>query len=285
MPGSAPAGSTNIGVSCTDTSAVTTTTLCYYEGPTGAFPRGRIIWAGTLGPDNGATGPANADDEIAIVFNLNVNPGITSVRNVAVIDSDLNGDGDTADPGEQQVAEASAKWRASPVHLPSTGFEPNVVTDLSYTLRETYIQTGGITIEIPSLKIKIPIVGVPLKNGVWNVAWLGNQAGWLEGSAFPSWNGNSVLTSHVYLSNGLPGPFINLSRLKFGDIVIVRAFGQKYVFEVQTNTLVEANDVSVFKHEQKPWVTLLTCKSYDEKTNTYRKRVVVRAVLVTVKWE
>jgi len=54
---------------------------------------------------------------------------------------------------------------------------------------------------------------------------------------------------------------------------------------VQTNTLVEANDASVFKHEQKPWLTLLTCKEYDEKTNTYRKRVVVRAVLVTVEWE
>src|SRR6185436_10536065 len=60
VPSGAPAGSTNIGVSCTDTSAVTTTTLCYYEGPTGSFPRGRIIWAGTLGPDNGATGPATA---------------------------------------------------------------------------------------------------------------------------------------------------------------------------------------------------------------------------------
>jgi LPXTG-site transpeptidase (sortase) family protein len=285
VPGSAPAGSTNIGVSCTDTSAVTITTLCYYEGPTGAFPRGRIIWAGTLGPDNGATGPANADDEITIVFNLNVNAGITIVQNRAVIDADLNNDGDLTDPGEQQVAVASATWRASPVHLPSTGFAPNVVTDLRYAPRETYIQTGGITIEIPSLKINIPIVGVPLKNGVWNVAWLGKQAGWLEGSAFPSWNGNSVLTSHVYLSNGLPGPFVNLSKLKFGDMVIVHAFGQKYVFEVQTNTLVEANDASVFKHEQKPWLTLLTCKEYDEKTNTYRKRVVVRAVLVTVEWE
>jgi len=285
VPAGAPAGSTNIGVSCTDTSAVTTTTLCYYEGPTGAFPRGRIVWAGTLGPDNGATGPANADDELTIVFNLNVNAGITSVRNEAAIDADLNGDGDTTDPGEQQVATTSATWRASPVQLPDTGFAPDVITDLRNTPRETYIQTGGIMVEIPSLKINIPVVGVPLKNRVWNVAWLGAQAGWLEGSAFPSWNGNSVLTSHVYLSNGLPGPFVNLSKLKFGDIVIVHAFGQKYVFEVQTNTSVEANDASVFKHEKKPWLTLVTCKEYDETTNTYRKRAVVRAVLMAVEWE
>ena len=94
-----------------------------------------------------------------------------------------------------------------------------------------------------------------------------------------------MLTSHVYLSNGLPGPFVNLSKLKFGDAVIIHAFGQKYVFEVQTNTLVEANDPSVLKHEEKPWLTLLTCKEYDERMNAYRKRVVVRAVLLKVEWE
>ena len=97
-------------------------------------------------------------------------------------------------------------------------------------------------LEIPRLGINIPIVGVPLKNGIWDTAWLGKQAGWLEGSAFPSWNGNSVLTSHVYLSNGLPGPFVYLSKLKFGDKVIVHAFGQKYIFEVQTNGSRATND-------------------------------------------
>ena len=42
------------------------------------------------------------------------------------------------------------------------------------------------------------------------------------------------------------------------------------------------NDMSVFRHEEKPWLTLLTCKEYDEKTNSYRSRLVVRAVLLRV---
>ena len=147
-----------------------------------------------------------------------------------------------------------------------------------------YISTD-LMLEIPSLRIEIPFVRVPKKNGTWNVAWLGNQAGWLEGSAFPSWNGNSVLTSHVYLSNGLPGPFVNLSKLRYGDSIIVHAYGQKYTFVVQTNTVVEPTDRSVMKHEEKPWLTLVTCKDYDEKTNSYLKRVVVRAALVSVEWE
>ncbi len=64
--------------------------------------------------------------------------------------------------------------------------------------------------------------------------------------------------------------------------MIVRAFGQKYIFEVRTNAVVDPDDTSALKHEEKPWLTLVTCKDYDEKTSTYRKRVVVRAVLVSV---
>ena len=283
VPSSAPPGSTDTGVSCTDSSAITITTLCYYEGPTVAFPRGRIIWAGTLGPDNGATRPANADHEITITFNVNVAEGTNSVRNTATIDSDLNGDGDPVDPGEIQVATTTISWRRSvSKRLPSTGFAPNVITNVNNFPRETYLQTGDITIEIPSLKINIPIVGVPLRDGEWNVTWLGKQAGWLQGSAFPSWNGNSVITSHVYLASGLPGPFVNLINLRFGEKVIIHAYGEKYVFEVRSNEIVEPNDASVFKHEERAWLTLVTCRDYDEKKNAYRKRVVVRAVLINV---
>jgi LPXTG-site transpeptidase (sortase) family protein len=165
---------------------------------------------------------------------------------------------------------------------PATGFAPNVATDLRNAPKEVYAQTGGVTVEIPSLGINIPIVGVPLKNGGWNVSWLGNQAGWLEGSAFPSWSGNSVLTGHVYGSNGLPGPFVNLNKLKYGDRIIIHAYGAKYTYEVRVNTVVEPNDASIFRHEEKAWLTLVTCKEYDAKTDTYRRRVVVRAVLVGV---
>ena len=166
--------------------------------------------------------------------------------------------------------------------LPATGFAPGVVTDLSHVPHETYLATGEITLEIPDLGVHLPVVGVPKKDGTWNVSWLGNQAGWLEGSAFPSWNGNSVLTGHVYLASGLPGPFVSLDKLKYSDRIIIHAYGQKYIFAVQTNTLVDPKDTSVIKHDEKSWLTLITCKDYDEKTGTYRKRVVVRAVLVSI---
>jgi len=40
---------------------------------------------------------------------------------------------------------------------------------------------------------------------------------------------------------------------------------------------------AMLKHEELPWVTLVTCRGYDEASNSYRYRVLVRAVLVEVK--
>ena len=175
--------------------------------------------------------------------------------------------------------------KSKPGPLPATGFAPQVVTDLSHTPYVNYTATGDITLEIPSLGVTLPIVGVPLQNGAWNVAWLSKQVGWLQGTAFPSWSGNSVLTGHVYDANGLPGPFVNLNKLKYGDTIIIHVYGQRYIFEVSTNLVVVPKDTSILRHEEKSVLTLVTCKEYDEKTNTYKKRVAVRAVLMKVEWD
>jgi LPXTG-site transpeptidase (sortase) family protein len=264
------------------------TTNCYYEGPTGPYPLGRIVWEGTLGPDFGVTDPAVAVNDITITFSVTVASGINSVLNVATIDADLNGDGDVTDNGEQNVAQASAVWKRVieppklPPALPATGFAPGRVTDIGNAPAGAYDASGDLRLVIPSLRVNIPIVGVPLDEGGWDVTWLWSQAGWLEGSAYPTLSGNSALTAHVYDANGLPGPFVNLGSLKWGDRIIVFVNGQQYVYEVRSNVQVQPNNMNVLKHEEKAWLTLVTCKQYDEASNTYKKRVVVRAVLVNV---
>lgn len=206
-------------------------------------------------------------------------PGDPGQQNSNVFSTER--DYDPGDPVNVYGTSDTLVLRAIAGAIPDTGFAPNVKTDLSDVPFETYnALAGNIWFEIPSLGVKMTVVGVPYRNQAWNVAWLGSQAGWLEGSAFPTWDGNSVITGHVYLSNGLPGPFVNLSKLKYGDTIIVHANGQKYTYEIRTNKVVSPTDPSVFKHEDLSWLTLITCKEYDEKTNSYRKRVVVRAVLV-----
>jgi sortase (surface protein transpeptidase) len=38
----------------------------------------------------------------------------------------------------------------------------------------------------------------------------------------------------------------------------------------------------VLKHEEDSWLTLITCKTYNEATNKYSSRIAVRATLVNV---
>jgi LPXTG-site transpeptidase (sortase) family protein len=233
----------------------------------------------TLGGDLGVT------DVVTITIVTTVNSlGNPPINNTASLTTTSLSDVPANNAATFTMTVTSAR-PGSRTTLPATGFAPNVATILGTQPADLRYVATDVVLEIPSLGIKIPVVGVPKKNGIWNVIWLGNQAGWLEGSAFPSWNGNSVLTGHVYLSNGLPGPFISVSKLKYGDTIVIHAYGQKYTFAVQTNAVVEPTDATVMKHEERPWLTLVTCKEYDQKTNTYKKRVVVRAVLIDVEDE
>jgi LPXTG-site transpeptidase (sortase) family protein len=169
--------------------------------------------------------------------------------------------------------------------LPGTGFAPQHVTVLSAQPAEkAYADLGNLWLEIPRLGVQMPILGVPQTAGKWDVSWLGKNAGWLNGTAFPTWAGNSVLTGHVYDAYGNPGPFVHLNWLWWGDKVIVHAWGAQYVYEVRQVMQVQPNDkAAMMKHEELPWVTLVTCRGYDEASNSYKYRVLVRAVLVEVK--
>ena len=131
--------------------------------------------------------------------------------------------------------------------------------------------------------MKLSIVGTPLgDDGEWDLTWLANQAGYLDGTAYPTHAGNSVITGHVYMADGSPGPFVNLHTLQYGDQIIVHLNGQSYIFEVRSDKVTSPDDNSGFKHEIYPWLTLITCKDYNASTNTYAHRVVVRAVLMKI---
>jgi LPXTG-site transpeptidase (sortase) family protein len=149
----------------------------------------------------------------------------------------------------------------------------------------TYTELGDLWLEIPALGVRRAITGVPRQAGGWDVTWLGNLAGYLEGTAFPTWIGNSVITGHVVVASGLPGPFARLGQLSFGDSVIVHAWGEQYRYEVRQMSVLSPNDPSIFRHEERAWLTLLTCQDFDPTSETYRTRQVVRAVLMEIDGE
>ncbi len=167
--------------------------------------------------------------------------------------------------------------------LPDTGFAPNKVTLLP---RQSvpYAALGDLWLEIPKLGVQMPIVGVSQENGNWDVSWLGNKAGWLQGTAFPTLSGNSVITGHVWNADNKAGPFVSLNILWYGDRIIVHAWGQEYIYEVRSVMQVRPDTVTAaFQHRDTSWLTLTTCRSYDEVKGTYRYRVLVQAELVEIK--
>ncbi len=189
-------------------------------------------------------------------------------------------------PSSQDVNDyvsTGAATLTAPKKLPKTGFAPGVQTILPVQPPDkAYDPMDDMWLEIPALKLKMPIIGVPASADGWDLTWLSNQAGYLEGTTYPTHVGTTALTGHVYLADGTPGPFLHLGDLKWGDQVILHAYGQEYVYEVRTNQVVLPTDMSVFKNDGYTWLTLLTCKEYIPSLNSYDYRIAVRAVLIKV---
>ena len=173
----------------------------------------------------------------------------------------------------------------TPETLPATGFRHDQMTQLpAQPAAKAYADTA-LTLVIPKLGVDMPIVGVPAAADGWDVTWLGDAAGWLEGSAFPTWAGNTILTAHVWDAYNRPGPFADLKTLRYGDIIEIHAWGQVYVYEVRESKLLGANASarSLFRHEETDVLTLLTCEGYNPLGGEYLFRRAVKAVLVNVK--
>lgn len=162
--------------------------------------------------------------------------------------------------------------------LPATGFAPGKVTALpEQKEKNRYSNKEELSLAIPKIGVNVPIVGIPATDDGWDVTWLSNQAGYLEGTAFPSYPGNSVLAAHSYLADGKPGPFVHLDQVKTGDMIELTAWGIKTIYQVREVVQVDPQDLSALRHEEKSWITLITCREFDADKNEYRYRLVVRA--------
>jgi LPXTG-site transpeptidase (sortase) family protein len=211
-------------------------------------------------------------------------PGSDYLRNFVVDVSSGGGGGGDGGGGGGGGKKDSPNRAPSSTLIPVTGFAPNKVTLLPIQpASEVYKPLDEIRIEIPTLGINFPIVGVSLSANKWNLTWLKDSVGYLEGSAYPTFSGNTVLTAHVIDANNNLGPFSDIKGMQLGDKIYLHAYGKIYVYEVQENRkLSPANISTVFKHEEYNWVTLVTCEEYDAATGQYKYRRMVRAVLISV---
>ena len=291
---SIPSGTTYVAGSITcEARGSSSTSTCDVIG-------GHVFWQGSIGPDPGATDEASAANEVVIIFRVSLPDSINQIKNQATSLTDTNGNGSFTDETSSIAAGVSntALWDrfASKsgssnqadgakivIILPETGFAPNRVTKISEQPADyRYLPLADLWLEIPTIGVNMNIVGVPQIDQGWDVSWLSDQAGWLQGTAFPTRAGNSALTGHVSLSNGLPGPFADLYKLKWGDQISIHASGLNYRYEVRSVKFVSPSASSVLAHKPQSWITLLTCKEFDPASGAYRLRTAVQAVLVSV---
>lgn len=225
---------------------------------------------------------------LTITVNVNLTGSYINTAEISaslLIDPDSTPNNNNANEDDQDSVTIIPFFGGGPTGefiSPKTGFAPNTITMLNGSSRQTYDPTR-LQIVIPVINLKTSIVGIPFKAGDWDVSWLQNQVGWLNGTSYPTWSGNSVLTAHAVNSDGRPGVFTQLKNLKAGEYIFVESAVYRYIYKVVSNELVQPDDTSVLRHEEKPWLTLVTCDTYDEKSGAYLLRVAVRAVLVDVR--
>jgi LPXTG-site transpeptidase (sortase) family protein len=279
-----PAGSTASGVQCKlnekTENPETVTDYCYFEGPSSEYPRGRIVWEGILGADLDQVTPETAENEIQITYATRVNSNVKEVTNQAHLDWDQDGDGQI-ETTEQETILVSSKWYVE--SLPETGLTSNQTANILPQPEEKSYQRIGMNLVIPKLSLQVEILTVPFADGSWDVTWLGAQAGYLEGSAYPTWAGNTILTAHASTPQNTWGIFSEIHTLSYGDIILIRSYGMTYTYEVRSQSLIRAGDLqSAFREEDYDWVTLMTCEGYDPQADSFAFRRIVRAVLIAV---
>ena len=187
------------------------------------------------------------------------------------------------DPRSLRNAGEAFIYRLIPVQLPETGFPPGRITSLPpQPAAISYADLGDLWLEIPELGVQVSIVGVPQGGSGWETSWLGARAGYLEGTAFPTWEGNTGIAGHSYLPDGNPGPFQNLHQLSWGKRIYIHAWGLRYIYEVREVSQVPPTDLDVLRHEDFDWVTLIGCSDTSRASGQFLVRIVVRAVLIGI---
>jgi len=190
------------------------------------------------------------------------------------------------DANQHRNAGAAMTFSLKQGSLPSTGF-PRGQSAVKIPEKPSLgvvpeTPGGGLALELPSSPHSIPIVDVPFGSDGWDVSWLHNQAGYLQGSAYPTWKGNTAIAAHVHNFDGRPGPFANLHQLKWGDRIIIHAWGMQHIYEIREVKEVSPDDLSVLAHSEQDVLTLITCKDFNEDKSAYDLRLAVRAVLISV---
>ena len=115
--------------------------------------------------------------------------------------------------------------------------------------------------------------------GGWDITYLQDLVGHLEGTSWLGDEGNTVLAGHFEDQLGNPGPFRYLYSAEIGDTITIEdnRTGDIVIYEVTEVFTTAPDNIEVLRHSTTPKLTLITCDSWDPSRETYAERVVVIA--------
>ena len=161
--------------------------------------------------------------------------------------------------------------------LPATGFPTSM--DLPLAVRpEAFTGTDlNLRIKIPVIGVDTELMAVPETERTWDVEWLQDQAGLLDGTALPG-EGISIIAAHNTLNAEKTGPFFRLSALQKNDTVLISgADGSVQIFRVFANELLDPGDmdklVSIAQNGNNTLV-LVTCENESAAGGYLARRVI-----------
>lgn len=124
-------------------------------------------------------------------------------------------------------------------------------------------------IEIPSIELSQGLV-----EGVTDEI-LQYYIGHFESSVKPGEKGNFAVAGHR-VSN-YSEAFINLYKLKPGDLVSVKSRGKEFIYQIDKNFIVDPENVEVLDKTEDATITLITC------TVGAKQRVIIKGKLIDTK--
>ncbi len=186
----------------------------------------------------------------------------------------INVDGGNTAPSDAESLEARNSATSTDLNG-ITWVDNNVATQLP-TLP---LLSNTSQFVIPTLNLYTKLVNAPRVGTTWDVSHFFDEVAFLEGTAPPGVEGNTVIAGHVTHTRGL-GPFRTLDKIQVGDVVIVRDYDIEYSYFVTDIMEVAASDIWVTKNVVDDAIlTLVTCSGWNPNTRTYATRLIVKARL------
>lgn len=124
-------------------------------------------------------------------------------------------------------------------------------------------------IEIPSINLSQGLV-----EGVTDEI-LQYYIGHFEESVKPGEKGNFAVAGHRV--SDYSEAFINLYKLKPGDLVSVKSVGKEFIYKIEENFIVDPDRVDVLDQTEEATITLITC------TVGAKQRVIIKGSLIETK--